>query len=337
MKKIVFLTHDPGGLDVVKPVYEYLKEQAEIPVQLFCIGPSGHLHPGSSIEEDVFFDILFNLISMDEIAMLITGTSWGSDTELQAIQQCQCNCVATISILDYWSNYALRFADNDNSKFIFPDYYIVMDELARTEAISEGVPAEIIHALGHSGLDRFIQKKHIVGATHSEHRALFLSQPLSQLYGDTLGYTEQSTLSEVYNLFKGLSNWNLHIKFHPKDSIDLQRQYDHISVSGQLEVIIPEFDIIIGMNSIGLLHAYLLGREILSFQPNLSKPDLCITNKLGFSKVILDSRALLERIHSPVELHTNEDIYDIKHIWQDGMSTKRIGNFAKRVYLEYAN
>ncbi|OPY58783.1 MAG: hypothetical protein A4E55_00657 [Pelotomaculum sp. PtaU1.Bin035] len=336
-KKIVFLAHDPGGYDVVYLVFEAI-QQTSIPLEFYCIGPAAKLNDAYATPKEEALEKIENIIANQQLLGLVTGRSWGTDIELHAISRCKKANIPTILILDYWSNYALEFNNSPNI-CAYPDYYIVMDELAKKEAISEGVPSNILYALGHPGLDRFVNYKRIKHQkSNSKRKALFLSQPLSQLYGQSLGYTERSVLEDYILALQSKKNWSLYVKFHPKDDMSFKQRYIDRSVQGNLIEILPEFDLIIGMNTIGLLHAVLMDLPTVSYQPNLRQADMCITNKLGLTKLLTSYEELLVYFNGLCKEQNKEQNNVIKNlqqkfIWFDGHSTERVSRFIREVFL----
>lgn len=295
MKKIVLLAHDPGGYDVVKPVYEELLQNG-CEVIFYCVGPASKLDEEFATTKDAVFQQVDCLLKTQQLAALVTGTSWGDDFELQLLAKANLNNILTIAILDYWSNYKSRFAYAGG--YVYPKYYLVMDELARKEALEDGVPKDIIEVMGHPGLQKYLEiklDKLKVKALETKN-CLLLSQPLSLLYGETLGYTEDMFLQDCIEVLKVLGK-KFAIKFHPKDREDVKTKYSFYQVQGNLEDLLNDYDIVIGMNSMALLHAHLYGKYIISYQPNLLKTDLCITNKLGITNVIT-SKIELEKFVS---------------------------------------
>lgn len=293
MKKIVLLAHDPGGYDVVKPVYEELLQNG-CEVIFYCVGPASKLDEEFATTKDAVFQQVDCLLKTQQLAALVTGTSWGDDFELQLLAKANLNNIVTIAILDYWSNYKSRFAYAGG--YVYPKYYLVMDELARKEALDEGVPEDIIQVMGHPGLQKYLDIKveNTKGNTLETKNCLLLSQPLSLLYGDTLGYTEDVFLQDCIEVLKALGI-QFAIKFHPKDREEIKDKYSFYQVQGNLEELLNNYDVVIGMSSMALLHAHLFGKHIISYQPNLLKTDDCITNKLGITKLIT-TKLVLEDI-----------------------------------------
>uniref|UniRef100_A0A4Y8Q4J8 Uncharacterized protein n=2 Tax=Paenibacillus athensensis TaxID=1967502 RepID=A0A4Y8Q4J8_9BACL len=333
MKMAFFLAHDPGGADVVLPAADWFKQHG-LPAVVYCVGPAALLHKQFAAKEAEVIRSLEATVLAGESSLIVTGTSWNSDFEIQCLNYCNQHGVPTATILDYWTNYKLRCTDTGGSE-VFPQYYIVMDELASQEAISDGVPGNIIRILGHPGLDRFVKAKPVNRQRRGSEskKALFLSQPLSQLYGTSLGYNEESVIPDLLKLFQLYLGWDLFIKFHPKDKPQLRSDYRRYAVNGDLTEWLSEVDLVIGMNSIGLLHAYLLNKPVISYQPNLQKEDFCITNKLKLTRSINSYNELAASFETLAKGIRNEIGHIQQPIWMDGRSTARIGMFLKEIRL----
>lgn len=334
MKKIIFLAHDPGGYDVIFPIADsFIK--SKIICEFYCIGPAGRLNEKYSIEYTNLKEEILKMIQEKCISLLVTGTSWGDTTEIEMIALCKRANIKTISILDYWSNYAERFKSRDGI-YIYPDHYLVMDEIAQEEAIRDGVPKEILKVIGHPGLDKYVlYKKQTIKQKEKKINILFLSQPLSELYGDSLGYTEKGVLKDIIRFSKE-NNYNLKVKFHPKDEEKIKNEYSEFAIQGDLINIMPQYDFIVGMNTMGLLHAALMDICAISYQPNLNKSDGCITNKLGITKLV-SSYQQLGKILEEMKNARSHQMELQQLIWMDGKSTQRVSDFLKLYFKNEFN
>jgi hypothetical protein len=333
MKLMVFLAHDPGSYDVTNPVYNKLMDKNH-DAKYFCVGPAASLNPEHAVSEPDFLTELHAYLRTGTISVLVTGRSWGTDLEPRAIRLCQAFHIPTVAILDYWSNYTMRLAPPSNA-VICPDHYVVMDELAKKEAMLEGVSESIIRVLGHPGLDRYVgyrskQSKPISKAL----KVLYLSQPLSQLYGDSWGYTEQSVWQDLLRANEQIP-MQLHVKFHPKDNPSFKEQFGAMSVTGDLIELMPQYDLVIGMNSMALLHAVIMGVRAVSYQPQLKKPDVCITTKLGLTPLLDHYSQLIAYLQQlQLSMENSEPlaaIHNEAYLWFDGQSAERVALFVEDV------
>lgn len=294
--KILFTATDPGGYDVIFPVYSKMKKEIK-ECRLLLMEPASFKSPEYSCEKNDLLPFVDSFLQKGDI--LVTGTGWKNDSERNAVILCREKGIKTVSILDYWNNYVLRFRAQDGT-VVFPDYYFMMDETAENEAVKEGVDPSIIRIVGHPGLDYFIHKKINLSRAAG---IVFLSSPVSELYGKKLGYTEFEATEDIINICRRM-DIPFSIKFHPKDTIQYKKQYSCFSAEGQMEDLVSKYKIIISTYSVALLQCWLMGASVISYQPHLKSDDMCITNKLGITEGI----------------YTKEDL---EHLLKDGNTVRK--------------
>jgi hypothetical protein len=336
MKKTLFLVHDPGGYDVIYPIVERFQQEG-LPFDFFCLGPAALINPLYAQDEKFLNESLVDRLVHNQLICLVTGTSWGNFIEPEAIRLVKSFGLPTFSCIDYWSNYALRF--HTKGEYVFPDYCMIMDDLSKAEAIADGIPQDILHVLGHPGLDALITQQSSglrtgMDQANKQLHIIVLSQPIEQLYGNYFGYTESIVLEHCARLAQLRPEYSFKVKFHPKDEEAIKLQYAFMSVHGDLMEILNDFDLVIGMSTMGLLQAFIYGKPVISYQPNLQKMDMCITNKLGLSTCLKSFEQLLESL----DAFYHDDSLENKMrtipnhlIWRDGKSTDRIYIFIRKV------
>ncbi len=314
MKKIAFVTHDIGGCEAIYPVFKKLESNSI----LFTLGPSASKFPANAIDIDEVETVLQRMFDDSNLSGVVMGRNWGTDLDVRLLSWTHTHRIKSIVILDYWSNYAVSFRDDE--KQYWPDAYFVMDDLALREASDDGVPVDIMRVVGHPGLDKFCEIR--AGGGTFDKDILFLSQPLSVLYGDTLGFTECSVLMDIDKACQTCGR-RFDVKFHPKDDCDFKRQYQSIAVDGDVDELMKHYQLIIGMSTMALLHAALMQIPVISYQPNLRTQDGCITNKLGISRSIYQYEDLLKALSDM----SKKDVLskpNQRPIWMDGNSTMRV-------------
>lgn len=327
-KHLIFLTHDPGGLDVVYPVYDLYNREEKDVCELWKTGPSAQLGQyGTKYDEEEVLTCLSNDIN-PENTILVTGTSWNSLIETDAIRICKNQGIKTISILDYWTNYIERFMNR--GEYILPDYYFVMDDIAKMDAIKCGVDCNIIRVVGHPGMDKYFSARNKNIHSRKEgcaiENVLFLSQPLHALWGDALGYDENIVISDLIDASQKIG-FKLSILFHPKESNWIKEKYRDYGVNGNIMDVVKDYDTVIGMVTIGILQSYLLGAKVISYQPGLCNSDLCITNRLSITRGIYSYDDLLNLLMNGFN---NEDTTE-GATWLDGKSTYRAVKEIKKI------
>lgn len=318
MRSVVFCAHDPGGYDVVYPVYQRMKSERKTEVFLFLAGPSGERVPKYRADIDEIFECMSYQVDCGNLRLVVTGTSWNSDIELKIIRYCKKMGIPTISILDYWSNYRSRF--QSKNEVIFPDYYFVMDKIAADEAVRDGIAPSILRIVGQPGLDFYVHKQVTPGYNQ---KLMFLSQPLSIAgQADLLGYTEFKAAESVLEIAGDLG-YDVEIKFHSKETPEMVKMYENRRVDGLIWELVPNYAAVVGMSTMGLLQCALMGVPVISYQPGLKGEDLCITNKLRITDGAFSREDFYRRLKSlPGQkgclLKKKDDL-----IWLDGKSTER--------------
>ncbi len=310
MKSFLFLANDPGGMDAVFPVYDELSKRDDITVKLMLAGRTAELKSQYRFSEKQIIEYIDECISEGREFILVTGTSWNSVVEAEAIERCRASGIKTVSILDYWSNYRRRFSYKDG--FIYPDQLFVMDEMAFNEAVKDGVPSEIMKITGNPGLDYYAKIR------SNSKKVLFMSQPLSVINKEYEGYDEFVVMEDLLKACRELGI-KAHVKCHPKDTEKFRETYSSISVEGELEKLVQDYDAVVGMTTMGLLQCSLMGVPVISYEPDLNTEDKSIVNKLGITK---GAYSYEELVH---QLRMITGSYDEKKLpgWFDGESTER--------------
>ena len=144
-KRVVLaICGDPGGAAATAPVLLELRTDPRVMVKVFAykqalpfwqnrgleVSPlDEHMSP-AQVEE------LMRSVNPD---LVFAGTSVnGVDLEKQFIARARALNIPSCSLLDFWSNYRARFADESGSLSFFPNKIAVMDQRARTEMIAAG-------------------------------------------------------------------------------------------------------------------------------------------------------------------------------------------------------
>ena len=321
MKQLIFFVRDPGAYSAIFPLFVALSIEINVDCKLFCFGTAASMNTAFSASEyDVEKWLRENIQSIDA---LICGTGFNIEWELSMMEKCKKYGILTVAVLDYWNNYKKRFFYD--GRVVWPDIYIVMDSIAKREAIEEGVPAHIIRVLGHPGIDSVLKKKKIIHNSTQVSRVLLLGQPISKDMG--FGYDERDFFEDCVSILE-LSNKDFRIKFHPRDEKGIRIRYGFYNIEGGLLDIAVQFDMVIGMTTIALLHTALIGLNSISYQPGLSGKDVAISNKLGLSKLITSKDELLVFLLNPMFPHRK---MPANLLWMDGESTRRFVNFMKEL------
>lgn len=295
MSFLLAVSGDPGGSKTLLPVLSCLEKQnipfavvchrfldAEAPAQWLRVSPPEATSPDITkwFRELCCMGVIFTSSIDDKLPLEIARAA-------------QCAGLPVIHLLDHWSHYVERL-QTDNLPKLLPDIYTVMDEIAYKEAISAGIPDDVLEITGHPSLSTLIDehqeflkysdREHLERLGFSSRKTLivFISEPIEQYAGtcyvpDRAGYNEKTVLRRLSNgLQRFADDIQLAIVPHPReDANGLLNAWNLCKGSlegtllklpkGRQALFLAEG--VIGMNSILMHEAWLLGQPVLSFQP----------------------------------------------------------------------
>ena len=350
MCKILIFSRDPGGANTVIPLIKPLINEG---YEILLYGKDTALNKYSSngLNALNIMDEIDN-VSMEDIkqfliektpGLIITGTSADDLTEKFLWSSARQLNIPSFAILDQWINYGLRFSQygvaelekfNINPRLEYlPAKIMVMDEMARREAVDEGIDKDLLVITGQPHFESLLQKasavedksavrkKYLTG--DNEKIFLFVSEPISETYRENdnskhfWGYTERTVFALTLQAIESVSDdlkekFTVIIRPHPKENIN---NFNDViqSYNKQCKIIIDKesdsidlmnaADLIIGMSSMFLIEAAVLGKKILSVQTGLCRKDPFVLSRMGVVESITD-KVLLKR--SIVEVIGNE-------------------------------
>ncbi len=216
--------------------------------------------------------------------------------------------IKSIAILDQWQNYAIRFSGVSDQEHLayMPDAINCIDEVGKNEMIEEGFDESILYPLGQPYLNQLetyakemdcILIREKLNLSKDENVVLFVSEAIEENYGKERGYTQYDALYTLLKNAPPSNDTSILIKLHPKDDLDkfkgIRDQFTRhklIFVSTELTALeaIVISNRVFGMTSIMLIEAYILGKSVVSIQPNLNVTDPLILSRCGYVKLILD-------------------------------------------------
>jgi hypothetical protein len=269
-------------------------------------------------------------------AALLTTTSWGqARIEPEFIAAARRNGVPSLAVVDFWSNYRARFERDGGAAW--PDRIALPDEQARAEAIRDGLPPAALVATGNPHHEALLARATRSDPTPEAFRAgagvqpgaalvLFASQPIAALYDDRLGYTERSVLAAVVAALDDVAEWLgrpivLGVRPHPRETAaplvggTSRVAVIDASLDDPLDWCLAA-DLVVGMTSALLFDAALLGRPVVSAQPDLIGADVLPSNRLGLSVGVYRtadlSPALARSLALPPNLPVSKALSDLR-------------------------
>ena len=217
--------------------------------------------------------------------------------------------VPTVAVVDERYGYRRRFSDQANELRYLTDAITVMDEQCYEDAVAEGLPKSRLHVTGSPILSHlFYNSSSLVQNSEtlahrfdpSQKQVTFLSETFVRdngrspsqpgRLGTFVGFTEETVRNDIIAVLNDIGQAVVLVeRMHPSDeqlpkerwmsSVLFWRQVN----SGDLWPLLLQSDAVIGMRSMGLLEAALLGCRTASYQPNLIGENKCAAVGFGFA------------------------------------------------------
>lgn len=204
------------------------------------------------------------VLAADVVVCSLTG----SPVERGLVSAAKQHRVPTLQYLDTWGPYHHRMMGP------LADAIAVIDGSARKEAEEAGADPQSLRVVGQPAWERVSPLPPAPAG-----RMAFLSQPISRLYGGSLGYDESSAfaLLKRFQIERPDLVSDLAVVPHPAGCA-LSGTKDAVSLDQALR----SSGTIVGMFSSAMVDALLGGRSVLSFQPLARMDDVCALSRFGW-------------------------------------------------------
>ena len=310
-KKILFFSCEPGGAEVLIPVINLLQSRSfEVTVATYGYAVERFKKKNVSyveieaINEDDFG--ILEEFKPDLVISSATSLPYKDMSEKYLWQNARKMKIKTGVFLDQWQNYSIRFSGirEDEKLRYLPDFINCINDIGKQEMISEGFNENILLTFGHpylSSLGKEAEKidtkskKKYLQIEQNQKVFLFVSEAIKENYGNTIGYDQYKVLDFFLDNIQNIPNSTVIIKLHPKDDIknfkNIISKYKNlhlIFISNEISPIecIMVSDFIYGMTSIMLIEAYILGKNVISLQPNLKINDPLVISRYNYISII---------------------------------------------------
>jgi hypothetical protein len=230
--------------------------------------------------------------AIDKSDILLCGSSWQSNIEIEAINYAKAKNRKTIVFLDHWGNYLERFIRKDI--VTLPDEIWVGDSYAESLAkkIFTNTKIELVKNPYFLDVKDFFKLKKIRSSDYnnSSIKILFVSEPLkqhgTQSYNDEYhwGYTEDEGidffLTKLHYLNLPINS--ITIRPHPSENpmkyewAQENKTYNVIISNNEKSLFddIADSDIIFGFQSMALVVAVLANKRVISCIPQGGKKSI---------------------------------------------------------------
>jgi predicted glycosyltransferase len=307
MKKMLFAASEYGSFNMVYRIMKACSGRYE--VGYMGLGPVSD--KGLITKESMNGIKKINNEQLKNFDIFVTGSSALSGLEYALWGKARDMGKRSICILDQHKQLKERFTRN--GKRILPDTICVMNEDARKSLLKWGVDKDRIIVTGSPYLAdiagykigmlqrRTLRKKLLIG---NKKVVTFCTEYMVKAgQKSEHGYDEHALLDDILNCLSSLSRYDfkLCIRLHPNDKEKFYKKYAG-KTFGNTEVIIaeddPEYrllqvsDVVIGMSSIILVAASMLGLPIISYQPAKDKKKIFKYNEIIGRNLVTGRRAL---------------------------------------------
>ena len=225
---------------------------------------------------------------------LITSTGHSSKLEDEALQFASKHRLPTARIIDTWYAYRSRIGtlkeiDQINTKVL------VIDEVAKIEAIVDGVPKNMIEIVGQPAWEHLPLLDN-----RNRSKVLFASQPIQHIYKTQLGYTEETVWNIILqaramrpDLFTDLI-----CALHP-EGLDIAAKERDVVFTNNGPSYLKEVGTVIGMFSSLMTEALLSGLHVIAYrQSGVSKIRKCVPD-VKLVKLFANPEELIDCFEGP--------------------------------------
>lgn len=230
--------------------------------------------------------------------VLLTGTSSCAREDGALWELARRIGVPSVALLDHWYAYAKRFTPPGRRPFeTTPDVIAVMDAAAQQRLVEAGCPPSVVRVTGQPAFDAILDRtwprdgrlRHALDLPHDGFVVLFVSEPVGEEFGvdsrsaTYLGYTETLVLELVLVALRMVADEHpvgIVVRPHPTEGVALlervARRVAAVPWRFGLDVdprqLAAGADAVVGMTSIFLLEAALMGRPTVSVRPDAREP-----------------------------------------------------------------
>lgn len=318
---LLFVSGDPGGISSLAPVIEAAKDFADIHLWLHADSLKAYSprHPQlPALDSEAIRELAPDLV--------VTGTSMSPDSDdKRAVRLAREAEIPCIAFVDFWSNYAPRFADHTGALH-FPDCIAAVDEAACREMAELGFPEEKLAAIGPLRLSG------LPAPAPDRQGILFISQCLEEAYGgrdacrETIGYCQKDAFDCLHAAIESLRDAGsmdipLAVRFHPRENpFPLPPGVEDWS-DGDASAALARAAIVTGMTGSMLVDAYFMKLPTVSIQPGIKGEDALMLSRRGFIPRLDTAEELQAAL--PGLLTATPTIAPELASWSDGQAVER--------------
>ena len=281
MRKIALFAHDAGGAEILLELLKASLACGEF--RIFCLveSPCFNLIKAKKLEQfwceiaSEKSDIEAKLASFGP-DLILYGTGWQNHLEYHFLSYAKTHHLPSIAFLDHWTNYRERFGyPEQNWMNNLPTFIAAHDQTSFDKAQSLGLP-NIIAIKNYALLAQLKDAQSVLEKTPETNTLLFLSEPTAKVaersfkdaYG--WGFTEKEVFEDILANQEKFGCENILIRLHPSDTPETYQAIDPNATFSHATLLedIASANVIIGIDTVALYTAYLLGKNVISYIPS---------------------------------------------------------------------
>ena len=284
---VYFYAVDPGAVSVMKAIVASSPDNVKC--HWIAEGYAKSLFDSKRIE---YFDTNNIEKIFNARGVMVFGSQINYKKTAELINHSLEQGIKTIFIFDHWCNYRDHFT-LPNGSFALPTRIFVMDEYVNEKLVNFGVDPSKICIIGHPGIEFEVNKvkeiasrrkqgiREKIGAALKDKIILLALEPLSEDFpAKTLDYDEYSIALLVHQVIREMEveNLQLVVRLHPRQSFSKFHKFLQSKNIHQEVILYPRelslaeslsiTDMVIGMYSVFLIKALILGKPTISLQFN---------------------------------------------------------------------
>lgn len=277
MAHLLFAAHSPGPANMLKPVMPLARRSGHR-VTAVASGAAAEIWREAGEDVGDVNERTFGALAPD---ILVTGTGFDTfDRDLWRVAAAR--GVGSLAVIDAWTNLDKRFVNDDGSE-IQPDAICAIDRPMSDQIADEGWCRARIHITGQPHFQSFVER--LAGKRKAQRPSsvpflVFFSEPVDKDFvADTdRGFDQFSVAGSLLPALGGLGPLSLVVQPHPRENHDdwqawLGRRKPPRGVTARIggnttETLLTTCTGAIGMTTMVLFEAALLGVPVLSLQPD---------------------------------------------------------------------
>ncbi|MDP2651824.1 MAG: polysialyltransferase family glycosyltransferase [bacterium] len=325
-KRILWSANDPGGANAVVPVVAALIERGDEVVGIVT-GPAIDIakQKGFVVQDADKYseDELKETVARARPDVFLAGTSGSYDSIDKKIFKLL-HGVPSVCVLDFWSNYRMRFSAEGEGLEYMPTIVCVMDELARREMLAVGFDDARIRITGNPHTEHFTEG--ITRDREDPNEIVFISQPLKS-DNDPYPFDEFTVVEHLVRTLESLpTRFHLKLRLHPREEAhkfdEFMNERVRMSSAATLEEALSTAGLVVGMYSPVLIQAAAVGKPVISYEPNLIGEDPLVTNRFGLTNKVSTEKELERALKAYVAGEPSATTLDVSTIWPKGAAER---------------